>query len=220
MIKAVIFDMDGVLINTEPLHYQCWVEIFKERYGIDLDYEVYKPCIGSTRLHFMNLIKENYGITFENLEVMNQIMKEKKDEIIARDGFPEMPGVGQMLCCLKDAGYRLAVASSSPKPVITETLETAMPRFGARHRGFGAGGAIRTVRSAHGQDGIRHCGSGARSAARPRSGNPVPAAGRASPIRTAPRTRRRCRGASRAAFRLLRPVFRLSEGGPAHRPTR
>ena len=51
-------------------------------------------------------------------------MKEKKDEIIARDGFPEMPGVEQMLCCLKDAGYRLAVASSSPKPVITETLET------------------------------------------------------------------------------------------------
>ena len=47
MIKAVIFDMDGVLINTEPLHYQCWVEIFKERYGIDLDYDVYKPCIGS-----------------------------------------------------------------------------------------------------------------------------------------------------------------------------
>ena len=124
MIKAVIFDMDGVLINTEPLHYQCWVEIFKERYGIDLDYDVYKPCIGSTRFHFMNLIKENYGITFESLEVMNQIMKEKKDEIIARDGFPEMPGVGQMLCCLKDAGYRLAVASSSPKPVITETLET------------------------------------------------------------------------------------------------
>ena len=57
-------------------------------------------------------------------QAYNQIMKEKKNEIIARDGFPEMPGVGQMLCCLKDAGYRLAVASSSPKPVITETLET------------------------------------------------------------------------------------------------
>ena len=42
----------------------------------------------------MNLIKENYGITFENLEVMNQIMKEKKDEIIARDGFPERPRPG------------------------------------------------------------------------------------------------------------------------------
>ena len=35
-----------------------------------------------------------------------------------------MPGVERMLHCLKDAGYRLAVASSSPKPVIVETLET------------------------------------------------------------------------------------------------
>ena len=29
-MKAVIFDMDGVLINTEPLHYRCWKEILKE----------------------------------------------------------------------------------------------------------------------------------------------------------------------------------------------
>ena len=37
-MKAVIFDMDGVLINTEPLHYRCWKEILKEKNGIDLDY--------------------------------------------------------------------------------------------------------------------------------------------------------------------------------------
>ena len=30
-MKAVIFDMDGVLINTEPLHYRCWKEILKEK---------------------------------------------------------------------------------------------------------------------------------------------------------------------------------------------
>ena len=94
--------MDGVLINTEPLHYQCWVEIFKERYGIDLNYEVYKPCIGSTRLHFMNLIKENYGITFESLEVMNQIMKEKKNEIIARDGPEDKKGTCKFINCREE----------------------------------------------------------------------------------------------------------------------
>ena len=123
-MKAVIFDMDGVLINTEPLHYRCWKEILKEKNGIDLDYEVYLPCIGSTRGFFMDLINENYGPVFDDVDKMNALMKEKKAQITEAEGFPEMPGVEQMLCCLKDAGYRLAVASSSPKPVITETLET------------------------------------------------------------------------------------------------
>ena len=124
MIKAVIFDMDGVLINTEPLHYQCWVEIFKETYGKELDYEVYKPCIGSTRQHFKDMIQREYGIVFDSLEEMNRTMKEKKDEIIEREGFPEMPGVDQMLAELKKSGYLMAVASSSPKQVITDTLES------------------------------------------------------------------------------------------------
>ena len=41
-MKAVIFDMDGVLVNTEPLHFRCWKKVFGEE-GIDLDYDVYKP---------------------------------------------------------------------------------------------------------------------------------------------------------------------------------
>ena len=56
-MKAVIFDMDGVLINTEPLHYRCWKEILKEKNGIDLDYEVYLPCIGSYSGHEWRLCR-------------------------------------------------------------------------------------------------------------------------------------------------------------------
>ena len=41
MIKAVIFDMDGVLIDTEPLHYRCWKEILKEHYDVEFDYDIY-----------------------------------------------------------------------------------------------------------------------------------------------------------------------------------
>ena len=39
-MKAIIFDMDGVLVNTEPLHYKCWKEVVKED-GIDLEFNVY-----------------------------------------------------------------------------------------------------------------------------------------------------------------------------------
>ena len=43
-MKAIIFDMDGVLVNTEPLHYKCWKEVVKED-GIDLEFNVYNACI-------------------------------------------------------------------------------------------------------------------------------------------------------------------------------
>ena len=62
-MKAVIFDMDGVLVNTEPLHFRCWKAIFA-RDGIDLDYDVYKQCIGSTMTYLLELIRINYGKTF------------------------------------------------------------------------------------------------------------------------------------------------------------
>lgn len=96
-MKAVIFDMDGVLINTEPLHYRCWKEILKEKNGIDLDYEVYLPCIGSTRGFFMDLINENYGPVFDDVDKMNALMKEKKAQITEVEGFPEMPGIKEAL---------------------------------------------------------------------------------------------------------------------------
>src|SRR5271154_5045959 len=43
---ALLFDFDGVLADTEPLHYACWWEIL-EPYGIQLDWGFYvKQCIG------------------------------------------------------------------------------------------------------------------------------------------------------------------------------
>ena len=111
-MKAVIFDMDGVLINTEPLHYRCWKEILKEKNGIDLDYEVYLPCIGSTRGFFMDLINENYGPVFEDVDKMNALMKEKKAQITEAVKRRRISACSSVflsgLCdqrCIKVAGY-------------------------------------------------------------------------------------------------------------------
>ena len=62
-IRAVLFDMDGVLINTEPLHYRMWKETFRGR-GLEIDYDIYKGCIGATDAFLMELIFKNYGRDF------------------------------------------------------------------------------------------------------------------------------------------------------------
>ncbi len=112
-IKAILFDMDGVLINTEPLHYRMWKEVFHRR-GVEIDYNGYKGCIGTTHDFLMELILKNYGVDFRGDEKLRDEAMAVKKRLIAKEGFPEMPGVKEMLQGVYEAGYLLAIASSSP----------------------------------------------------------------------------------------------------------
>lgn len=91
-MKAIIFDMDGVLINTEPLHFKCW-KILMEEDGINLTYDIYKPCIGSTREYLIQLLEEKFGKLKRDPDELLKKMQQKKKEIVERDGFPFLSGV-------------------------------------------------------------------------------------------------------------------------------
>ena len=113
MLKGIIFDMDGVLINSEPFHFRVWEETLKRR-GIHIEYEIYKPCIGSTIGFLMNLLHEHYGIS-RNDESLIKEMKEIKEEMLKKQGYPPLiPHVKELLHRLFESGYDMAVASSSP----------------------------------------------------------------------------------------------------------
>lgn len=117
MLKGIIFDMDGVLINSEPFHYQVWKEALKKR-GINLDYEIYKPCIGSTVQVLMQILHEHYGVD-ENDDSFPLEVKSLKQEMIEKQGYPPLiPYVKDMLERFHEAGYQMAVASSSPQEYI------------------------------------------------------------------------------------------------------
>ena len=113
-MKAVIFDMDGVLVNTEPLHFRCWKKVFGDE-GIDLDYDIYKPCIGSTMTFLLQLIRDNYGKTFDR-------MAAEKDRLIREEGYPKLPSLVETVRKFHEEGYVLAVASSSPMRHIDQAL--------------------------------------------------------------------------------------------------
>ena len=126
-IKALIFDMDGVLINTEPMHYRMWKKTF-EQHGVEIEYDIYKACIGTTHEFLRDLIRDNYGADFRgNSSIKKEAMAIKK-QMISEEGFPKIKGVPEMLKAFYDAGYLLAIASSSP----VDYIELAMKYLGVK----------------------------------------------------------------------------------------
>lgn len=129
MIKCIIFDMDGVLINTEPLHFSIWQQICKE-HGFDLEYEKYKGCIGSTLRFLMDLLHENYGVSFYDDPAVLKRFKELKGDYLGKNGVPPVEGVPEVVAELHRRGYVLAVASSSSQDYIDfSTRELGISRY-------------------------------------------------------------------------------------------
>ena len=120
-MKAIIFDMDGVLINTEPLHYECWKQTMADE-GIEMSYEVYKQCIGSTIGYLLELLRNAYG-DIPDEDTLRARMYAKKEVIVQKNGFPPIAGVKEAVRRFHEEGFRLEVASSSAGYYIGRVLD-------------------------------------------------------------------------------------------------
>lgn len=128
MERVILFDMDGVLVNTEPLHYQLWKQVFAER-GIDLTFEAYKGCIGANGKRLMELVLEHYGLDFRGEKALFDRYYQLKEENLRYGDIPRIEGVAETLAELQKRGYRMAVASSSTQ----EYIELCTDRVGIAH---------------------------------------------------------------------------------------
>ena len=112
MLKAVIFDMDGVLVDSEPLHYEINKLTAERHCGITLDYEYYKQYIGSTVFFMWDKIKKDFSFDKYTTQELFDLSEVIKDELVSTKGYPEVKGAVNFVRSLVGK-FKLAVASSS-----------------------------------------------------------------------------------------------------------
>lgn len=122
MLKAVIFDMDGVLVDSEPLHYEVNRITMQEQFGVDLDYEYYKQYIGSTVTYMWSKIIRDFSIEGYSAAELFNLSEVIKERLVSEKGYPEVEGAVSFVKSIAPK-YKLAVASSSALPNIERNVK-------------------------------------------------------------------------------------------------
>lgn len=120
MLEAVIFDMDGVLIDSEYSYAEAEIGMLHEM-GHDITPEYHASFIGTSYMYTWTTMKKDLGLP-EAPEYYIAMMKKRRAAIVQRDGIIPIPGGDRLVKDLKAAGVPIAVASSSPLDVIKKSL--------------------------------------------------------------------------------------------------
>ena len=118
-IKAVIFDMDGVLLDTETICFKTW-EIAAKEYGLSNIETAQEKCLGTNKSDTLEILKSLYGPDFESQTFLDRT-SELFYEIESKDGIALMPFTEDALDYLT-GNYTLAVASSTRKTSVYRQL--------------------------------------------------------------------------------------------------
>ena len=120
-MKAVIFDMDGVIIDSEPIHFEVDMQTMRE-FGVNISKDELNKYVGTTNEYMLNDLINKYKIQRSLKEILEYkmeltIRRIKETKINAISGIPEL------LISLKHNNIKTAIGSSSPKELIITVIE-------------------------------------------------------------------------------------------------
>jgi HAD superfamily hydrolase (TIGR01509 family) len=119
MIKALVFDFDGTILDTESQHYNALQEIFKE-HGADLPIEVWGEGIGThSEFNPYEYLEKQIQKKLDHEELKAKRTKRVLELIVEQK---PLPGIENYLQAAKEAHLKIGLASSSSRAWVTEHL--------------------------------------------------------------------------------------------------
>lgn len=127
--QAVVFDMDGVIFDTERLVIEFWKEVAKKHNIPNVEHTCIQ-CLGTNRVRTREIFLENYGADFpfdpyraEVTELFNTHYKGVP--------LPTKPGVRELLSYLQEQNIKVGLASSTAQHLVRDEIGTAglLPYF-------------------------------------------------------------------------------------------
>ena len=119
ILKGIIFDMDGVIIDSEPIHYEIEQNLLK-KLGANLSKKEHATFIGTTDYNMWSSLKERYNLepsVEEIIDMKKELFLRNIDKIQLIDGFYDF------MTMLYKKGYKLGLASSNNRKAVESIVE-------------------------------------------------------------------------------------------------
>ena len=122
---AALFDMDGVLADTEGLICEATIRMFEELYGVRMKESDFLPYVGTGAIRYVDGPASDYGITIDT-EAAIARRHENFVELLESGRDIAFPGVRELLCAVRDdAQWKMALATSTPIDTAQVTLRAS-----------------------------------------------------------------------------------------------
>jgi beta-phosphoglucomutase len=123
-LYAIIWDLDGVLIDSADYHFRAWREIMRDECKRDFSMDEFKRTFGMRNLEMLrNVFGE--GINLDQVDHLSNVKEARYRELVRTEGLTLLPGVESWLSGAQSAGWRQAVASSAPRANVDAVMDAS-----------------------------------------------------------------------------------------------